>query len=60
MASGSNGGALDGGLDHECGKVVGPDTRQRAAVAANRRAYRAHDPRFTKRPIQGSGHVAIV
>ena len=36
-------GALDGGRDREGGKVVGPRPRQRAAVAADRRADGGED-----------------
>ena len=39
-------GAIDHGAQHERRQVVGPDGRERAAVAPDRRAHGLDDPRL--------------
>ena len=44
-------GALDRGLDRDCGEIIGTHACQRTAVAADRCPDCAHDPRFAHRSI---------
>ena len=50
-------GTVDEGTQHSGGQVVRPDARERAAVAADRRADRLDDPGLASRTSKVSGHA---
>ncbi len=51
-------GAIHHGTQHGGGEIVGPDARQGAAVAADRRPDRLDDPGFANGALRVSGHGA--
>jgi hypothetical protein len=50
-------GAVHHRPEHEGGKVVGSDARQRTAVAPDRRPDRLDDPGLTNGPLRVTGHA---
>ena len=58
--AGVDAGPIDDGAQDERREVVRPDARERAAVAADRRADGLDDPRLADGSAGVSGHVAMV